>query len=120
VTLYQDTWALEGVSPPVPTAVSEATGLPLKFTLGQNYPNPANPATTITYELASPATVRLGIFDLLGRQVRRLAEGAKPAGQHAAAWDGYDQQGRRAGSGIYLYRLETPAGTKVRKLALVR
>ncbi len=120
VTLYQDTWSLEGISPPVPTAVSETAGLPLKFTLGQNYPNPANPATTITYELAAPAAVRLGIFDLLGRQVRQLAEGMRPAGQHTATWDGLNQQGRRAGSGIYLYRLETPEGAQIRKLMLVR
>lgn len=120
VTLYNDTWALEGISPPVPTAVAQAGGPVPRFTLGQNFPNPANPATTITYELASPAAVRLGIFDLLGRQVRRLAEGEKPAGQHTATWDGHDQQGHRVASGIYLYRLETPKGTAIRKLALVR
>ena len=120
VTLYNDTWSLEGISPPVPTAVAEAGGLPLKFTLGQNYPNPANPSTTITYELAIPAAVRLSVVDLLGREVRRLAEGRQPAGRHSAAWDGRDQQGRRASSGIYLYRLETPEGAEIRKLALVR
>jgi len=120
VTLYNDTWALEGISPPTPTAVGETAARPAAFFLGQSYPNPANPTATITYELADPVQVRLGIFDLLGRQVRPLAEGAQPAGQHAATWDGLDQQGRRAGSGVYLYRLETPAGAQSKKLALVR
>jgi hypothetical protein len=120
VTLYQDTWALEGISPPIPTAVAEMAARPSEFSLGQNYPNPANPTTTIIYELAASVPVRLSIFDLLGRQVRRLAEGVQSAGQHAAAWDGLDQQGRRASSGVYLYRLETPAGARTRKLALVR
>ncbi|MBI2506227.1 MAG: T9SS type A sorting domain-containing protein [Candidatus Latescibacteria bacterium] len=120
VTLYNDTWSLEGISPPAPTAVAEAVERPPGSVLGQNYPNPANPATTITYELAAPARVRLSIVDVLGREVRRLAEGPQPAGQHAATWDGRDQQGHRAGSGTYLYRLETPEGVQTKKLVLVR
>lgn len=120
VTLYNDTWSLEGISPPVSTSVAETGGHLPMFALGQSYPNPANPATIITYELASPAPVRLSIVDLLGREVRRLVEGPRPAGRHTTAWDGYDQQDRRAGSGVYLYRLETPSGVQTRKLALVR
>jgi flagellar hook assembly protein FlgD len=52
--------------------------------------------------------------------MRRLVRADQPAGQHTATWDGRDQQGRPVASGIYLYRLETPAGSEVRKLALVR
>ncbi|MBM3277934.1 MAG: hypothetical protein FJY95_07610 [Candidatus Handelsmanbacteria bacterium] len=63
---------------------------PSAFCLNQSYPNPANPTANITYELADPVLVRLNIFDLLGRQLRRLAEGAQPAGQHAATWEGLD------------------------------
>jgi len=119
VKLYNDTWSLNGLSPPAPTAVEESA-LPGRFALFQNYPNPANPSTTIAYDLPSPTYVRLDIYDLLGQEARQLVDQAQPAGRWSISWDGTDAEGRRAASGVYLYRLETREGAQTKKLVLVR
>jgi flagellar hook assembly protein FlgD len=74
-----------------------------------NYPNPFNGATTIHYSLPEPATVRLTVYDILGREVRVLVAATQPAGEHAARWDGRDATDRPVSTGLYLYRLH--AGT---------
>jgi len=85
-------------------AVPQATRL-----LG-NAPNPFNPQTEIRFALA-PADagqkVRLRVYDVRGKLVRTLVDGALAAGEHAVVWDGRDAGGRAAASGVYLYRLET-------------
>lgn len=65
-------------------------------------PNPANPGTTITYELAAGADVSLRVIDVRGRVVRTLVQGWRPAGTHRARWDGRDDAGRAVASGRYL------------------
>ena len=98
--------------------------MPERLILSQNYPNPFNPSTTITYELAAASTVRLSIYNLLGQEIRRLIDKAQPAGLHRVGWDGLDQAGRAAASGVYLYRLSTHSGKTqsivTKKMALVR
>lgn len=86
------------------TAIDEEDGareLPDGFALHSNYPNPFNPVTTIRYELPRSAEVVLRVFDPLGREVARLVEGARSAGQHEVQFDARDLP-----SGLYLYRLE--------------
>jgi len=80
--------------------------LPQSFTLNQNYPNPFNPSTHIRFELPKTAVVTLSIYNSLGQEVRRLVSGQKPAGYHTIVWNGKDQQGRPAPSGIYHYRIQ--------------
>jgi hypothetical protein len=72
-----------------------------------NYPNPFNPATTITYVLPEAAQVNLIVYDVLGQRVRTLVSAQMPAGQHNVRWDGRTETGVPAASGIYLYRLTT-------------
>ena len=89
--------------------------------LEANYPNPFNPSTTIPFRLEAPTAVTLGIHDVSGRLVRVLAEGSIfPAGSHELRWDGRDGAGRPAPSGVYFYRLETPAGATARPMLLVK
>ena len=90
------------------------------FLLKQNYPNPFNPVSTIEYILPSTSFAKLEIFSLLGRRVRTLVNGRKPAGTHQVVWDGRDDAGREVASGIYLYRLKTSTGTLTRKMFLLR
>ena len=81
---------------------SEGNGrrvLPSAITLLQNFPNPFNPTTTITYELPRAANVSLRIFDVLGREVATLANELKEAGRHRSTWTA------NVSSGIYFYRL---------------
>ena len=91
------------------------------ITLSANYPNPFNPSTTIPFSLGAPTAVTLTIHDLSGRLVRVLAEGRSfPSGHHELRWDGLDAAGEPAPSGVYFYRLETPAGATAHPMLLVK
>lgn len=83
-------------------------------------PNPFNPHTTIRFDLPRAAVVRLRVFDVSGRLVRVLADGAFPAGLSLVSWDGRDGAGRDAATGTYFYRLEAEGVAASRKLTLLR
>ena len=68
--------------------------------------------------MAVPADVQVTIFDVSGRAVRTLADGAFPAGWHSLRWDGTDGQGQGMATGVYFYRLET-AGERIQKKMLL-
>jgi hypothetical protein len=89
-------------------------------TLGQNFPNPFNPATTIEYTLSEQTSAVLGIYDATGRLIVRLDQGMRDAGTHRAEWDGRDADGRAVGSGVYFYRLEGAPSIAAKKMVLVR
>ncbi|MBK6875713.1 MAG: T9SS type A sorting domain-containing protein [Ignavibacteria bacterium] len=81
----------------------EANILPTEFALHQNYPNPFNPATKISFDLPQDSKVNLIVYDLLGREVKRLVNNEfKVAGKYT-----YDFNGSSLASGIYFYRFET-------------
>ncbi len=103
------------------TAVGDdASGPPQATILAAIYPNPFNPRTTIGYELAEAAVVKLAIYDLRGMLVRVLEAGSRPSGRHQATWDGQDDKGRAVPTGTYFCRLSTPQGSQTRKLTLAR
>lgn len=84
-------------------------------------PNPFNPLTTISYELASAESVSLRVFDLSGRLVRVLVSGENLAeGRHEIIWNGRDDAGRQVVSGIYFYRLEAGTFIETRRMTLVK
>jgi hypothetical protein len=72
----------------------------------QLFPNPFNPATTIRFAVQEPARVKLQIFNLRGELVRTLADGELSRGLHEKRWNGRDNAGRQAASGLYFYRLQ--------------
>ncbi len=89
-----------------PTAVSEPVSAPREFVLAQNYPNPFNPSTNIRFELPAASAVTLTIFDIRGEEIRKLISlEARAAGVHSVFWDGRDQAGSPAASGVYFYRI---------------
>lgn len=88
-------------------------GTPEVFALEGNYPNPFAQRTTIRYTLGETVTVRLEVYDTLGRRVALLAEGLEEAGAHEVAFDASGLP-----SGVYLYRLQ--AGSFVAKAKMVR
>jgi hypothetical protein len=89
--------------------------IPTEFSLSQNYPNPFNPTTTITYDLPVSSMVRVGVFDLLGREVSVLVNEWKKAGVHEVKFDASG-----ISSGVYLCRLQAGDFVDTRKLVLVR
>jgi hypothetical protein len=101
----------------VVTSVRETSN---SLRLGQNHPNPFNPTTTITFELADRDLVRMDIFDVRGRFVRTLIEAMLPAGPNSVHWDGRDSNGDPAGSGVYFYRLTAGEKSIAKKMVLLR
>ncbi len=75
------------------------------FRLFQNYPNPFQDQTTITYEVERAGPVTVTVYDLLGRRVRTLIDETQPAGAYQVGWDGRDAAGQPVASGTYFYRL---------------
>ena len=71
-----------------------------------NYPNPANPTTTISYELPKAAPVTLSIYNMRGQQLQSYSFGTQNAGTYELTWDARDQYGSDVSSGVYLYRLQ--------------
>lgn len=116
---YNDTLVTHARSMGETTTGSGTPGTPL-FSLGQCYPNPFNPATTISFTLGEAVRVRLRIYDVSGRFVRELTDGRREAGLHSEIWDGTDQAGRGVSSGVYFYRLEAGSFIETKKMVLAR
>ncbi|MCK6561954.1 S8 family serine peptidase [bacterium] len=113
-----------GTNPPAPPAYTidgdRMVAIPKEYGLAQNYPNPFNPETMIEFQLPKAGRVSLKIYSVLGHAIRTLVEGEMPAGLHRVQWDGKDQSGRVAESGVYLYRLTAGDFVKSRKLVLLK
>ncbi len=89
--------------------------IPRDYTLSQNYPNPFNPTTTIEFAMPNSGSVNLTVFDILGRRVAVLVNGKMTAGRHSVSF-----QASSLPSGMYLYRLTTPAGALTQKMILLK
>jgi hypothetical protein len=108
--------------PPPDNGVRVDERVPDEFGLEQNYPNPFNPVTVIRYALPNESMVRLTIFNILGEEIKTLADGVQKPGYRTAAFDGSELP-----SGVYFYRLEavSVAGpgksfTSVKKMVLMK
>lgn len=107
---------------PVALTVSNlaAAEVPRTTALLGNHPNPFNPVTLISFNLASPQDVRLRVYSPRGGLVRELLAGSQPAGVHRTLWDGRDDRGHGVASGVYFYRLETETGDFTGKMVLTK
>ena len=97
------------------TAAALSDGLPIRYGLEQNHPNPFNPTTTIEYTLPRSGEVSLIVYDLLGKEVASLINGNMPAGNHRVSWDASNIP-----SGIYFYRLHAGDFIQTRKMLLLK
>ncbi len=95
-------------------------GLALRTALLAAHPNPFNPNVTVPFTLGQAGRVRLAVYDVAGRQVRSLLDEESAAGPHALIWDGRDEAGRAAGSGVYFIRLQAAGVNESQKLVLLR
>ncbi|MDP6419055.1 MAG: FlgD immunoglobulin-like domain containing protein [Candidatus Krumholzibacteria bacterium] len=91
-----------------------------RLSLKQNFPNPFNPTTEISFRLEKGGEVLLEVFDLEGRLVRTLMSGPMEQGDHQVTWQGIQENGDAASSGVYLYRLTTEEGSQHRKMTLLK
>jgi hypothetical protein len=90
------------------------------FVLEQNFPNPFNPSTTITYILEESAMVKLVVFDVSGKEVNILVDQQQPAGRHAMKWNVPGNGGSRLASGVYFARLQVGDKVALRKMIFMK
>jgi hypothetical protein len=110
----------QGTAPPTPFSRRPNVGdLPERFALYQNEPNPAGTATSIRFDLPRDGTIRLEVFDLLGRRVATVAEGYYPAGRYTRSWDLRDAGGERVRPGVYVCRYASGEFRALRKVGVV-
>ena len=93
---------------------------PKDFTLFQNFPNPFNPTTTISYDLPKDTKVNLKIYNLYGQEVRTLVNEAQSAGHKSVVWNGRDNSGTIVSSGLYIYRLEAKNIVQNKKMLFLK
>jgi len=106
----------------VSTAIHEIQSdvLPTELALLGNYPNPFNPATHIRFDLPAASHVELAVYDIAGQRVRTLMQGQLEAGTFEALWDGRDEAGHSAASGVYLAVLRGADFRRTRSMLLLR
>lgn len=110
VTTTQLTWNLNGSNGAEPS----------RFTLEQNFPNPFNPSTTITYKLEQPTHVRLEVYDIAGRLINTLIDQYQVGGRYSARWNADDSRGSKLASGMYFARLQVGDQVAVAKMILAK
>ena len=94
--------------------------LPNAFALHQNYPNPFNPKTVIRYDLPKEATVKILIYDMLGRLVTTLADSKHSSGFKQVHWDATNRFGKKVSAGLYLYTIQAGEFRQTKKMILLK
>jgi hypothetical protein len=104
----------------VTTTLETAPELPIEFQLLQNFPNPFNPTTTISFSVPQTSPVKISIFNVLGQEVRTLFEGSMERGTKVMTFDGRDNAGHVLASGTYIYRMTAGTFTENKKMMLLK
>jgi hypothetical protein len=102
------------------SAIDSTEFIPISTTLLDNYPNPFNAITNISFELAIDTWVEVEIINLLGQRVKRIAEGTYSPGRHSVVWDGTDERGKEVTTGVYFYRMKSDVGIVSKKMLLLK
>ena len=100
--------------------VEVTIGLPEKFTLEQNFPNPFNPSTTIRFSLPKEGNVRLSIYNVLAEEVAVLINDKLEAGYHEIQWNGTDMNNKVLPTGVYFYRIDAGDYVDVKKMLFIK
>jgi hypothetical protein len=99
----------------IPTIIEDQQNIIKDFSLSQNYPNPFNPTTTIKYYIPNAVSVKLIIYDLLGREIKTLVNDFQQRGEHSIEFDGSSLS-----SGVYFYSLMAGDFMQTKKLILMK
>jgi hypothetical protein len=94
--------------------------LPSFAYLRQNYPNPFNGSTTVIYGVPSAGHATIRLYNVLGQHVRTLVDAQTPQGEFKVSWDGRDQRGRVAASGVYFVAYTTETQKLTSRILLIR
>lgn len=126
-TSHQDTVSVSGVGKISGGVGNTEANLPKVYQLHNNYPNPFNPSTTISYDLPRQSKVVLKVYSLLGQEIATIVDGVQEPGYYNVKWNGQHNSGKQIASGVYLYRLSALATgkgggafTQVKKMLLIK
>jgi subtilisin-like proprotein convertase family protein len=115
-----NTWCVKVVGG-APTGVPETGEGPSSYVLRGVSPNPFNPVTEVSYGVPEVAgSVTIAVYSVSGRLVRVLVDGEQEAGYHSVVWDGKDEGGAPAASGVYFCRMNAPGFQDAAKLVLLK
>ncbi|MDP2984907.1 MAG: sugar-binding protein [Candidatus Latescibacter sp.] len=103
-----------------PTLVNRTGELPQNMTVTRNFPNPFNPATTIEFVTPSSGFARLDILNVTGQKIRSLLSREIGSGVYTMTWDGRDEKGASAPSGVYFSRLSMGAAFSTHRMLLLK
>ena len=104
--------------PPI-VSVDEELPVSNKFILFNNYPNPFNPSTKISFNIPVYSKVKLAIYNIKGELVNILSDREYAPGKYEALWNGRDNSGHKVSSGIYLYRLTAGNFVQTKRMILI-
>jgi len=107
-------------SNPPPVSDKDKTVASVAGRLLGNYPNPFNPSTTISFDVAHEGMVMIDIYNVRGQKVRSLVSGVYGAGVHSVVWNGCADNGVSVGSGVYFYRMACEGYVSVKKMVMVK
>ncbi len=91
-----------------------------QYKLHQNFPNPFNPTTSITFQIPQTNQVKLVIYDIVGREVVSLVDNQLQPGSHSVIWSGQDKNGYEVSTGVYIYQLKADGVTKTKKMTFMK
>jgi len=106
--------------PIAPLKVNDTSVLPNEFELLDNYPNPFNPTTSISFNIPNEVYTEVAIYNMMGQKVRSLHSGNLQAGRHHIFFDGFDDNNVQLGSGVYFYRVVSGEFNATKKMMLVK
>ena len=106
--------------PTADVSAINGSGLPTEFALSQNYPNPFNPTTTINFDLPTKTDVQIKVFNVLGQVVNTLVDESLEAGSYKVDWDGTNQAGAHAASGVYFYKIVAGDFVETKKMMMLK
>lgn len=98
-----------------PEIVNDPDAVNYKYELNDNYPNPFNPSTTISYELAAAGFTTLKIYDILGKEIATLVNEKQNAGTYMVQWNASSFS-----SGVYFYKLQTDGFIQTKRMILTK
>ena len=99
---------------------TDADYSPNKYILHQNFPNPFNPTTHITYELSKTSLVKITIYDLLGNKVKQLVNDRQTSGNKSIIWNAKNENNEKVSAGVYIYSIETSGFKSSKKMLLLK
>jgi hypothetical protein len=96
-------------------SLTSGNQIPKEYSLSQNYPNPFNPSTTIKYSLPKDGLVTMKIYDLAGREVAKLVNEVKKAGNYQVQFNASN-----LASGVYFYRIQSNDFVMTKRMVLIK